>query len=186
MSSLVIAFVVMQMSSTFGVHVTNLGFSAATYGALISMNGAMVVLCELPLTTITRRFPIRRVLAVGYVLIGFGFAINAFARTVPELATSIIVFTLGEMIAMPVAAAYVSNLAPAHMRGRYSGVYGLNWGIALIFAPGLGMKLLGYNPSLMWLACGGLGLLAAAVISMNLRLPALVTARSSESAGFEP
>ena len=78
----------MQMASTFGVHVTHLGFSAATYGALISMNGALVVLCELPLTTITRRFPARRVLAAGYLLIGLGFALNAFAHTVPALAAA--------------------------------------------------------------------------------------------------
>ena len=44
LASFLIAFVFMQMASTFGVHVTRLGFSAATYGALISMNGAMVVL----------------------------------------------------------------------------------------------------------------------------------------------
>jgi MFS family permease len=168
LSSIVIAFVFMQMNSTFGVHVTHLGFSAATYGALISMNGAMVVLCELPLTTITRRFPARRVLAMGYLLIGAGFAMNAFAHTVPALAGCIVIFTIGEMIAMPVSAAYVSNLAPAHMRGRYMGVSGLNWSLALIFAPGLGMKMLAYNPTLMWLSCGGLGWLAAIIISANV------------------
>ena len=107
LASLLIAFVFMQMASTFGVHVTRLGFSAATYGALISMNGAMVVLFELPLTTITRRFSTRRVLATGYLLVGLGFALNAFAHTVPALAGCIIIFTLGEMIAMPVSSAYV-------------------------------------------------------------------------------
>ncbi len=168
LASIVIAFVFMQMNSTFGLHVTNLGFSAATYGALISMNGAMVVLCELPLTTITRRFPARRVLATGYLLIGAGFAMNAFARSVPALAGCIVIFTLGEMIAMPVSAAYVSNLAPAHMRGRYLGVSGLNWSLALIFAPALGMKMLAYNPTLTWLSCGGLGILAATIISANV------------------
>jgi MFS family permease len=168
LASFLIAFVFMQMASTFGVHVTRLGFSAATYGALISMNGAMVVLCELPLTTITRRFSTRRVLAAGYVLIGLGFALNAFARTVPALAGCIIIFTLGEMIAMPVSSAYVSNLAPAHLRGRYLGVYGLNWALALIIAPGLGMKLLASNPAALWLGCGTLGVLAAIIISMEV------------------
>lgn len=106
------------MNSTLGVQVTGLGFSAATYGALISMNGALVVFCELLLTTISRRYSTRRVLAMGYVLTGLGFALNAIARTVPALAGCVIIFTLGEMLAMPVASAYVSNLAPAHLRGR--------------------------------------------------------------------
>jgi MFS family permease len=169
LASFFIAFVFMQMAFTFGVHVTRLGFSAATYGALISMNGAMVVLCELPLTTITRRFSTRRVLAAGYLLIGVGFALNAFAHTIPALAGCIIIFTLGEMIATPVSSAYVSNLAPAHLRGRYLGVYGLNRALALIIAPGLGMKLLAGNPMALWLGCGALGVLAAIIISMDVK-----------------
>jgi MFS family permease len=169
LASFVVAFVFMQMSSTFGVHVTRMGFSAATYGALISMNGAMVVLCELPLTTITRRFPARQVLAAGYLLIGAGFALNAFAHTVPALAGCIIIFTLGEMVAMPVSSAYVSNLAPAHLRGRYMGVFGLSWALALIVAPGLGMKMLACNPMLLWLGCGTLGAIGALIISMDVK-----------------
>ncbi len=168
-ASFAVAFVFMQMTSTFGVHVTQLGFSAATYGALISLNGAMVVLCELPLTTITRRLPARRVLAAGYVLIGAGFALIAVAHTVPALVACILLFTLGEMTAMPVASAYISNLAPPNLRGRYMGVFGLNWALALIIAPGLGMKLLGCNPDLLWLGCGALGVLAAGIILMDIR-----------------
>jgi MFS family permease len=165
LASLFVAFVFMQMSSTFSVHVTQLGFSAVTYGALISLNGALVVLCELPLTTLTRRFPARRVLAVGYALIGAGFALNAWARTVPELAVCIIIFTLGEMVAIPVSSAVVANLAPAHLRGRYMGMYGLSFALALIIGPGLGLKLLALNPTALWLGCGALGLLGAAIIS---------------------
>jgi MFS family permease len=167
LASFVVAFVFMQMSSTFGVHVTRLGFSAATYGALISMNGAMVVFCELPLTTITRRYPARRAMAAGYVMIGLGFAMNAFAHTIAALACCVIIFTFGEMLAMPVASAYVSNLAPAYLRGRYMGIYGLNWAFALIIAPGLGMQLLAYDPTLLWLGCGALGLSGAIIISME-------------------
>jgi MFS family permease len=180
LASFFIAFVFMQMASTFGVHVTRMGFSAATYGALISMNGAMVVLFELPLTTITRRFSTRRVLAAGYLLIGLGFALNIFAHTVPALAGCIIIFTLGEMIAMPVSSAYVSNLAPAHLRGRYLGAYGLNWALALIIAPGLGMKLLAGNPAALWLGCGALGVLAAIVISMDVKAATVPLGYASE------
>ena len=180
LAALAIAFVFLQMTSSFGVQVTHLGFSAATYGALISLNGAMVVLCELPLTTITRRFPARRVLATGYVLIGAGFALTAFAHTVPGLVACIITFTLGEMTAMPVASAYISNLAPAHMRGRYVGVFGLSWALALIIAPALGLRMLAHNATLLWLGCGGLGLLAATIILWDrraLRFPVPVTGK---------
>jgi len=186
-ASFFIAFIFMQMSSSFGVHVTNLGFSAATYGALISLNGALVVFCELPLTTLTRRHPTHRVLATGYLLVGVGFALNAFAHTVPALVACIIIFTLGEMLAMPVASAYVANLSPPHLRGRYLGAYGLNWALALIIAPGLGLKLLAYNPLVLWLGCGGLAVMGAIIVSMAVKPsgPLLITEADTKIIGAD-
>ena len=159
-----IALVFFQMASTFSLHVTELGFSAATYGGLISLNGGLVVLCELPLTTITRRFPARRVMALGYLLAGIGFALNAFAHSIPALAVCVVVFTLGEMVAMPVSAAYVADLAPENMRGRYMGAFGFAWATGLVTGPALGLKLFAYNPVLLWIGCGILGAAAAASI----------------------
>ncbi|MGA2246079.1 MAG: MFS transporter [Verrucomicrobiota bacterium] len=164
-----IGLVFFQIASAFGLYVTQLGFSAAAYGVLVSLNGALVVLVELPLTTITRRFPARRVMAVGYVVIGAGFALNYFARTVPTLAACMVLFTLGEMITMPMASAYIANLAPAHMRGRYLGVSALTWSLALIFAPGLGMKLFTYHAAWYWLACGATSLAAAGIILIGAK-----------------
>ena len=160
-----IALLFVQLVSTFGLHVVNLGFSTVVYGAVISLNGVLIVLVELPLTVVTRRFPPRRVMAVGYTLCGIGFALNGLARTVAGLVACMIVFTLGEMITMPTSSAYVANLAPAKMRGRYLGVSGLTWATALIVGPALGMKLYAVAPAIYWMACAALGLLAAAIIS---------------------
>jgi MFS family permease len=165
LSNFCIALVFFQMASTFGLYVTQLGFSAATYGAIFSLNGALVVFCELPLTAITRRFPAKRVMALGYLLAGTGFALNAFAHSVPALVICMTVFTLGEMLTLPVSSAYIAELAPPHMRGRYMGMSGLTWAVALIVGPGLGMKLLSLNPIALWLSCGTIGALAAVVIS---------------------
>lgn len=176
-AALAIALVLFQMSSTFGLHVTQLGFSAATYGALISLNGALVVFCELPLTTITRRFPPRHVMALGYFLLGSGFALNLFAHTIPALIGCVVVFTLGEMIAMPVAGAYIADLSPPHLRGRYSGAFGLTWACGLVLGPALGLKLFALDSAALWVGCGALGLLAAMIItkkSKTLLVPIVV------------
>lgn len=178
LANFAIALVFFQMASTFGLHVTRLGFSAATYGAIISLNGALVVLFELPLTSLTRRFPARRVMAVGYLLSGVGFALNAFAHTVPALVGCMILFTLGEIITMPTASAYMANLAPPHMRGRYMGISGLTWSLALILGPAAGMKLFTVNPAAYWVTGAGLGAFAAAVICGS--------ARAEETAGDGP
>lgn len=159
-----IALVFQQIGSTFSLHVTSLGFPATTYGLILSLNGVLVVCCELPLTTVTRRFPSRLVMAAGYMLIGTGFALNAFVHSVPGLVACVVIFTFGEMTAMPVSTAYVAELAPAHLRGRYMGAYSLTWSAALIGAPQLGLRIFGVAPSALWLTCGALGVLAAAII----------------------
>ena len=163
-SSFAIALVFFQISSTYGLFVTQLGFSAATYGAIISLNGVLVVFCELPLSTITRRFPARRVMALGYALVGAGFAMNAFAHTLPALVVAMAVVTFGEMLTLPVSAAYVADLSPANMRGRYMGAFGLTWALGLTLGPSLGMALFQHGTAVLWLSCGALGLVAATLI----------------------
>jgi len=168
-ASFAIALVFFQISSTYGLFVTQLGFSTATYGAIISLNGVMVVFCELPLSTITRRFPARRVIGLGYALVGIGFALNALAHTLPALIVAMIVVTFGEMVTIPVSVAYVADLAPAHLRGRYMGAFGLTWALGLTVGPSLGMALFHFGAAVLWLACGALGLVAAAIILSEVR-----------------
>lgn len=164
LASIAIAFVFFQMSSTFGLHVTGLGIPDTAYGALLSLNGVLVVALELAITAYTQRLPARPVMAIGYVLVGIGFALNAFAGSVSAFAVAMIIFTLGEMTAMPVSAAYIADLAPAHMRGRYAGVNGLVWALGLVLGPALGVLLYRASPKGLWLGCGALGLLAALIV----------------------
>lgn len=49
------------------------------------------------------------------------------------------------------------------------GVYGLNWALALIVAPSLSMELLAYDPAVLWLGYGFLGVIAALIISTDVR-----------------
>jgi len=163
-SSLAIGVVFLQMVSSYGLHVTALGHSDKTYGLLLSLNGVLIVCCELPVTEITRRYPARRVMALGYLLVGGGFALNGLARTLPELVGAMMVFTLGEMITIPVFAAHVADLAPADRRGRYMGAWALTGAMALILGPNLGMTLYRIQPGALWVLCAGLSVFAALVI----------------------
>ena len=84
------------------------------------------------------------------------------------------VVTFGEMLTIPVSVAYVADLAPAHMRGRYMGAFGLTWALGLTVGPSLGMTLFHYGAAALWLSCGALGLLAAAIILARTLRPALI------------
>ncbi|HEX4265677.1 MAG TPA: MFS transporter [Verrucomicrobiae bacterium] len=165
LANFAIALVFFQLGSVFGLQVTGLGFSPAAYGAIVSFNGALIVFCELPLTRLTRKFPARRVMATGYLLCAAGFALNAFAHTIPALVLCMLVFTIGEMITMPTAVAYLADLAPSHMRGRYMGFSGLTWSMALIIGPAGGLRLFAVAPAAYWITSAAVGVFAAVVIS---------------------
>ena len=164
LANFAIGLVFFQLGSTFALHVTHLGFSPAIYGVVVSLNGALIVFCELPLTRLTRKFSAPRVMATGYLLCAIGFALNAFAHTILALVLCMILFTLGEMITMPTGAAYLAELAPPDMRGRYMGVAGLTWAMALIIGPVSGMKLFAVAPVAYWIASAAMGIFAAVVI----------------------
>jgi MFS family permease len=172
LSSVLSAFVYFQSQTTFPLHVRDSGLSESDYGLLISLNGLAIVFLELPLVAITQRYPYRPVLALGSVLVGLGFALNAVANNLPELALTVLVWTLGEIVYAPVASAYVADIAPEHLRGRYQGAWGLTWGLAFVLAPAAGAAIFAWSPDGLWLACGLLGAAAAALLVMPGRRPA--------------
>jgi MFS family permease len=163
------SFVYMQAFSTLSLQVRADGYAPVAYGALLSLNGLLIIACELPLTAITRRWPVHLALALGALLSGLGFALTTFAAAFPLLLVSVGVWTLGEMVQSPIAGAYVADVSPPHLRGQYAGVYGLVWSLGLILAPALGTQLFAWNPSSLWLICGLLGGGAALLIVLTQR-----------------
>ncbi len=169
LATLLIGLCIHQMVSTYGVHVTSLGFGDATYGLLLSSNGIMVLCFELPLTRVSRRYPPVRMMAAGYACIGAALVTNVFVVGGPGLFLGMALFTLGEMLFAPMVSAFVSGLAPATMRGRYVGAWAMFNSTAMFLAPNLGLRLHAWNPAVLWLACGVCGVLAAVTI---LSMPA--------------
>ncbi len=135
------------------------------FGTLIGWNGMMVLLFELPITRITQRFNPRRVMCLGYALIGIGFASNILNFGFAGLFAGMTLFTLGEMLSMPMISTWVTHLAPESMRGRYIGALGTAWAGAGMFGPALGLQIHGYSPALLWLGCGALGCFSALILA---------------------
>ncbi len=170
LASFLIAVVFWQTSSTFGLQVTETpGLDETTFGFLLGLNGLMIVFMELPLTNLTRRFDPQKAMALGYVLTGGGLCVLAFGAGLPMLVLAIVVLTIGEMIAMPIASSYVANLAPDDMRGRYMGVLGFSWNTAVGVGPMVGLWIFGRSPELLWTLCGVAGFAAAALILVRVR-----------------
>jgi MFS family permease len=184
-SSVLGAFVYDQANVTFPLHVTESGLSNADYGLLISLNGLAIVLLELPFTSITQRFPAIPTLAVGSVLVGLGFALNAWAESLAALAFTVLIWTIGEIVYAPVAS-YVADIAPVHLRGRYQGAFGLTWGISFMLGPLLGAVFFAWNGDAFWLFCGVLGVLSAGLLLAGSRTPRSRTESPAETPDAQP
>ena len=166
LSSLVISFVYFQgQSGSLPLHVVRVsGLPPSDFGLLLALNGILVVLLELPISSVTMHRPPKQMISLGFLLVGLGFGLTATARTLPTLLITVAVWTLGEMIAAPVGYAYVADIAPEHLRGRYQGLYGVFWGTGSVTGPALGTWLLAQSVTGFWFLCGILGLAAALLV----------------------
>lgn len=164
-----VAIIDFQLTSTFALHVKAEGFPAATYGMLASLNGLLIVLFELLITSRTQRFDPRPVIAIGYGLAGIGFALTGFAHSIPALAATVVVWTIGEMLSSPLTGAYVTHLAPERYRGRYMGLTMLMFSIGMIAGPTLGTLVFQRNETMLWVSCGVLGLISATLVLLTPR-----------------
>jgi len=164
-----ITLVEFQFIASLALHVTGHGYSAAVYGALISMNGALIVFFELWITSFVQRFHLLRAIATGYLLAGIGFALTGLAHTIPMLAVTVVIWTCGEMIGMPPASAFVARIAPERFRGRYMGMLSVAWAIGLLAGPPLGTLLFERNPAALWSACLLLGVISSTTLFLQSR-----------------
>jgi MFS family permease len=165
MASSAIAFVMHQAYATFQLHLQRSGYSATVYGLLMSLNGLLVILLELSVTTVTRRIPALIALALGLVLNGIGFGAIGIAGSTAALALTVVIWTFGEMVYSPVGAAYIADIAPLDLRARYQAAYTFTFSMGLMLAPIGGTLLYSVSPSVLWTTCFGLSVAAAGLMA---------------------
>jgi MFS family permease len=74
-------------------------------------------------------------------------------------ALTIGVWTVGEMLSLPMLNAVVAGRATAANQGRYMGLYTMAYSVAFIIAPVSGTRIYEtFGATVLWVAIGGLGL----------------------------
>jgi MFS family permease len=132
------------------------------YGFIMATNALMVVLFQYSVTKASAPHQPLHVLALGALLYGVGAGSVALGHGFWGFWASIVVLTFGELLLAPTGTAFAANLAPAHMRGRYMGLYGLSWGMSIGIAPVIGAWLNdNVAPAAIWYAGLAMGLAAA-------------------------
>ena len=156
--SFLIGMIFMQFAVALPLDMRAHGLSSAGYGGLIAINGVLIVAVQPFATGFISKFRRSRVLAASSLLVGIGFGLTAVARTAPQYAVTIVIWTLGEIAMAPVNPAVVSDLAPPSLRGTYQGVFQMSWGASTCLSPILGSLVLGrLGAPWLWTGCLALG-----------------------------
>jgi MFS family permease len=140
-SRMMVAYTLMEISNTLiwgflAVYLkTNFGINEARYSWLPTTNALMVVFLQVFITRLTRHKPPTKVMPIGALFYAASMAIIAFSNSYWVFWIAMVVMTIGEMITAPTATVYVTNLAPEDQRGRYLGVFGLTWKLAMSIGP---------------------------------------------------
>ena len=150
--STIATIVYSQMYSTLSVFLRDVhGVPESGYGWLMTLNAGMVVLFQFMITRKISDKPPMLILALGSALYVIGFGMYGFVSAYLFFMLAMVIITVGEMVVIPVAQAYVGKAAPEDMRGRYSGVMGFSWMIPWMIGPLLAGLLIdnGY-PNWVW------------------------------------
>jgi MFS family permease len=138
------------------------GMDPSSYGAIISVNGIMIVVFQLFVPRLVANRGRTNVLALAALLVAVGMGAVALAGTVPLLMLTVAVWTAGEMLNAPVNGAYIADLSQPEMRGRYQGVASLSYTFASFVSPVFGGMLLDHAaPATLWLVLAAAGVLVA-------------------------
>lgn len=158
-ASILTGLVYMNMNTTLGVYLRDSHFIPESgYGMILSLNAAMVVLFQFPITRRIEDKPPMLIMALGAALYAIGFAMYGFVSAYVMFLVAMVVITIGEMLIAPVAQALTAKFAPEDMRGRYMAVFSISWSIPFAIGPLLaGLVLDNANPDYLWYLAGVVG-----------------------------
>ena len=140
--TLATGIVFFQIICTFPLYLHDVyNMSEEHIGAMMAINTLVIVAFEMVLIDYVRRFNKLTVIAIGSLLSCLGFGLMPFGTGFVFCALTVLVWTMGEMLAMPLTAAFVAQSADDENRGKYMGVYTSTYAVALVVAPLIWMAL---------------------------------------------
>jgi predicted MFS family arabinose efflux permease len=152
-----------QIFSTLPVYLHGVyGFRENRIGQLLAVNTVMIVLFEMVLMHRLRRHSHLRVAAFGAVCLGGGFALMPAGRGYCFAALTVAVWTMGEMLTIPMVSAFVARRGGEKHQGKYQGMFSLAFAFSAMFGPIIGTRIYErFGPISLWLGTGVVGLFLA-------------------------
>ncbi|CAM3145038.1 MDR family MFS transporter [Lactiplantibacillus plajomi] len=111
--------------SILSVHMTNLGIPFRRYSEVWTLNGILIIISQPLVAFFNERFKIGTQVGIGITLFALSFLGLVFARQYVDFIVIMVVLTIGEVIGLPIAPAWVDDMAASDQRGKYQGRYNM-------------------------------------------------------------
>lgn len=157
-------------------HHEKFGLSEFETGLLLSLNGILIFMFEMPIVSIMERKQVNRMKIIfwGAFLISLSFYVLLMDAWVGILGISIIIVTFGEILSFPFSNAFAMGRAPRGQEGRYMALYTMSFSLAHIVSSKVGLEIIGvFGYATNWFLMGSFGVVA---MLFNLWLQRLVQA----------
>ena len=143
-----------QIVSGLPISMTQIGLGTDEYSSLLTINGGLLCLLQIPAIGLFQRMSNTRVLVLGMSITAVGYAFQIGANSWVTFAIATVLWTLGELGTFPIAATTVANIAPKDVRGTYQGLYNLVWSLSNAFSPLVGGWILNaFGSHVLWTCC---------------------------------
>ena len=161
-------FIFLQLFTTMPLYYKEIyTLSEVKIGLLMSMNGFLIFLLEMPLIhTIEKKMLNKmRIITWSLALFGMSFFMLNLGHSISILVLSMLLITVGEMMAFPFTNNFAMNRAPIGKEGNYMAWYAMAFSISHIFSAKAGMWVIeNYGYDINWYFMGGLGFVAMFLI----------------------
>jgi predicted MFS family arabinose efflux permease len=160
-------------------HHEKFGLSEFETGLLLSLNGILIFMFEMPIVSIMERKQVNRMKIIfwGAFLISLSFYVLLMDAWVGILGISIIIVTFGEILSFPFSNAFAMGRAPRGQEGRYMALYTMSFSLAHIVSSKVGLEIIGsFGYATNWFLMGSFGIVA---MLFNLWLQRLVKAEKN-------
>ena len=112
-------------------------------GWLMFLNGAMIVVIEMPLVGWMERINVSKTMATfwGIFFMALSFLVLNISSWSGVLVIGMIFMTIGEMVGSPFSNALALEMAPKGRKGSYMGLFSMSFSLSHIFGHNTGMNL---------------------------------------------
>ena len=150
-----------QLLATFPLYMREVyGLAENRIGQLIMINTILIITLEMLLIHWIGRRSLIRFIALSFFLTGLGFALMPLGRGFLYAALTVMVWTFGEMLSMPLLGSLIAQRAGPGSQGRYMGMFSFAFSLSMILGPMIGPAVYArFGPDHLWYGCGLLGAL---------------------------